>query len=390
MNIMDDYLTACLATARAPPIRTKQSGRYFDIRGNLHVLLTVPPGGGKTTGMLEDVNNVVKAGDISIAGLLGTVNGKTGDFVPGAATLAAGKVLWIDEYQTMRSNVRDKLLTLIETGEAQRSLGFNLKDKLKKGTKYGLVTGKKGTGHFDVISRFSCMLTGTVKPSVMQKNYMFQGNGGKKAWMSTIMFLQRFAHLNLLLDDADFYRVIRGEKLFSVKDYSQYYTEPVVMDDYLDIVHWHEEVTSGEDFRFLNVLPPDAGAFRSRNCLDIVRMEAAKRAIQLTLGKSIFHSWENQKKHVAYSLFNVVTNSLTFSEYKVFMNLLSKEPVNQEQVARDIGISQQAVSRIEKKLENYGLLDGDKSKEVYNFTTKSPPLKIVVMSYMFVHVKLYF
>jgi len=375
MDIIDDFLTVCRGTARAPPIITKQKNGLFKLRAQVHIIMTMPPGAGKTSGMMDDMRNVVPGGDMSGPGLLGTINGKSGDFVPGACTLAAGKVLWLDEYQRMHSKVREKLLSLIETSHTERSLGFNLTDSIHRKTKYGYVQGKKGTGHIEICSRFSCMLTGTIKPQVRQENYMMQGAGGEKAWMDAIMFLQRFVHVNMALDEADFYKVISGERMFNVKDYSQYYIEPIIMDDYLDIVKWHQELTSGEDFRFLDVLPMSAKAFKTRNCLDVVRMEAMRRSQIATLGKSGLPSWENTKKHIAYALFNVLANSLTFSEYTVFMNMISDEPKTQEQVARTIGISQQAVSKIEKKLIEYKLLDSNKNVEEYNLTTEDPPLE---------------
>jgi hypothetical protein len=204
---------------------------------------------------------------------------------------------------------------------------------------------------------------------------MMQGAGGEKTWMDAVMLLQRFVHINMALEDRDFYKVISGERMFNIKDYSQYYTEPVRMDDYLEIVKWHEELTTGEDFRFLDALPMAAKAFKTRNCLDIVRMEAMRRAQISTLGKSGLPTWENTKKHVAYALFNVMANSLTFSEYRVFMNMLSDEPKTQEQVACELGISQPAVSKIEKKIVDYKLLESNKTKEEYNFITPDPPSK---------------
>lgn len=366
-DIHNDILTACVGTARAPPLLTLQKGgKWFPIRAQVNVIMTVPPAGGKTTGTDDDIKNIVPCGDMSIPGLLGTVS-KNGGYVPGAASLAAGKVLWLDEYQGASKFLFRKLLNLLETGKAQRSLGFPLTANIAGRSKYGKVIGIKGTGHFEVESRFSCLMTGTVKPSVQQRDYMQMGGGGMKAWMDAIMLLERFMHVDMRLERKDFYGVISGDRIFDVRDYSQYYTEQQKMPDYMELVKWHRELVESEPFRFLSALPDDAGGFLSRNCQDMARILAFGRVLEEKTGGAAKHGQggfaaRGKLEHYVYqALYSVVVGSLTFSEYKVFMNMRKKDRLTQEEIASELGITQPAVSKMEERLEKCKLLESSKN-----------------------------
>ena len=102
MNIISEILSASVSSAQAEPLKLDEgkNGMYRP-RGQLHVMLLMPFGSGKSSGLINvKGKGVYNMGKANLPGIVGTIN-KDGDYNPGAAELGAGKVWLHDECHTM-------------------------------------------------------------------------------------------------------------------------------------------------------------------------------------------------------------------------------------------------------------------------------------------------
>lgn len=330
MNIIEEVLSACISSARAEPMELKQGDKYRKIHSQLHAMMLMPMGSGKST-IIENLpkKSIVEVLDYTLPALLGTIK-KSGEFVPGFITKVGGKTLVVDEFHSASKQSKKALLSLTEQQKASRSLGYNIMGNFSpKRTRFLKMSAKDNKMSIDYC-RFSCMLAGIFAP---------------RKRIDDKAFSSRFMHLSLSPTLEECYDISVGNRSFKVR-YDPYDEAPV-FEDYQKFVNCH----------YLSVrnLPPKMYAFLQqfpgfalRNILQFSRLFSwASR------GNSIVDDWEKYIPFIPFSIYNMVTSTLTHSEYEILCMI--QEGKNQHEIAMELNCSDAYVSKVKNHLRGCGL-----------------------------------
>ena len=333
MNIISEVLSACVSSAKAEPLKLDEGkhGMYRP-RGQFHVMLLMPFGSGKSSGLIgvkgKEVYNMGKA---NLPGIVGTIK-KDGYYNPGAAELGAGKVWLHDECHNMTESGREAMLKLLEGEVASRNLGFKLRNKIKKNKKYFKLYANDG--HMNVQSSFSCVSSGLF---------------AHRKRMNDFAFISRYFPLKIRLTLREAFEASRGKKIFDVKP--DYYTETPVFEDYLKFVDAYENIVlllKDSNRKLYDFLSENYGYIR-RNIVDFSRFFA-----WVSRGRGSVDDWEKYLGYIPVSLYNYATSTLTLTEFEILDEFQRQE--TGKEIASKVSVSENYVSDTLKKLRGLGLV----------------------------------
>lgn len=344
MNVIEEILTACASSAKAPKLKLMQKHGYFETRSQIHVMIILPFGAGKTTGIVQiPKTHFHMLTEFTAPGMLGSMT-KDGRPVIGEIVKAAGKCVGLDEFQKYSWKAKEALLNLLEQQFYVRNIGYSSNIAIRKHTKYYRIDLKQGDNTMRIESRFSTIATGMFKP-----NMRIAGSEkeGPSASITEWAFLSRFVPFSLKLDLEDMYKIIAGQPVFELKKLHTYDDVPV-FDKYLDMVKQHYKIAKG--LTFLSSFSPNKYGLITRNCLDIARLSA-----YCDRGSGSVDNFDKWLNFVPFLLYNHVSSTLTNNEF-LTLNLACFENLCQKEIAKKLGFSQPYVSKTMAHLNDLGLL----------------------------------
>lgn len=347
MSVLDEILSACASSAQAPKLKLEQSRGIFETRAQIHTILVLPFGAGKTTGIVNlPKTRFSVLTEYTAPGMLGTVS-KDGRPVLGEIVKNAGKCIGLDEFQKYTWKAREALLNLLEQQFYARNLGYSSNIPIKKKGKFFKVELKQGDNTIRIESRFSCIATGMFKPNVSVVQRKGSQSESVSAQITEWAFMSRFVPISLRLDLDDMFKVIKGLPIFELKKLHTYNETPV-FEDYLKMVNQYESIA--KSLPFLKEFEPDKYGLLTRNCLDIARLSAFTDRDS----GSVTH-WDKWMNIAPFLLFNHISSTLTSNEYSI-LNAYSFDNMDQKDVAEKLNFSRPYVSKTIGKLGKLGLL----------------------------------
>ena len=128
------------------PTRSIITHTGMRLRSQLNILILAPYGSGKTTltRQIEKEGLGVRITRYTYASIIGTIT-KSGEIREPAVVKGAGKLIMIDEFQNIRAELRDELLTLMEEQLAERELAFTVQRPIERRGKYYEMTAEGGS-----------------------------------------------------------------------------------------------------------------------------------------------------------------------------------------------------------------------------------------------------
>jgi len=148
---MRDIIRMSLISSSLSPIFLEDRA----IRSQINVLISAPFGIGKTDLLtrIETAGLGLKVQTWTTAALFGSIR-KNGGIVSAMTTLAAGKTVLIDEFQSIPFHLRQPLLTLTEEQTVARMLSFNVPIPINYSERFYSFTADKGYLKFKIRSSF--------------------------------------------------------------------------------------------------------------------------------------------------------------------------------------------------------------------------------------------
>lgn len=338
-SIINDMLSACVSNSAAEPIKlfepTYKKG-YFEIHNQPHVMFNAPPGFGKSS-LIEQIpkKKRVETIDYSKAGILGSIK-KTGEFVDGAVTRAAGKVWIVDEHHKVPDSVRGSITSLLENQKTSRSMGFSVMGEVKPIRKKLLrMTIKKGLIDIEKV-RFSSLWLG-----IYQEKKRFDDRA----------LASRFFPASFLLSWDDLKKACKGWNPISIKDNKNpgghvFEDYEKFVDIYLDSVMIYSNKNKVQKSSFFMQNPE----FPRRGILHFCRLFSWASG-----SNSVIDDWEKYIPYIPITIYNTIASTLTLVEYNVLSMLMCD--MNQVEIANELSISKQRVSKVYQNLDRCGLVD---------------------------------
>jgi len=253
VDYINFILEASASSARFGVIKEKEGPKkYFITRGNIHAMLVMPFGSGKTSSFL-DIENAVYAYDITFPGLIGTIT-KDGEVVESSLMKAGGKVLVIDEFQLLDETTKNAMNSLLEYPHTySRNLGYRVKVPVKKRSKYYSIEAKGN--ELRVYAKFSCIAGGM---------YVNKKSTISKAWLSRFIPLRFTPTL-------DYYeKLSKGEK--TIKINPRIVETDFYFPNYLDFHKLYWDTFKSLPIKEYFVKHPDESGYIVRCLQDIVRL----------------------------------------------------------------------------------------------------------------------
>lgn len=331
MDIIKDVLEACVGTATAAPLKLKEGSSYKEIPAQLHAMLLMPFGAGKSTmlGFLpKSMTTVVE--DYSYPAMLGSIS-KQGQFIDGFIQQAAGKCLVIDEFHSLASKSRRAMLKLLEEQRYRRTLGYKIAvEPHPIDMPYMKMSACGNVISIDYV-RFSCICSGIYAP---------------RKRIDDFAFLSRFLPIELKVDMNNIKELGLGRHSIEIKP--KLMVETPVFEEYEKLWNIYFDIVKNLS-PILYSFIEDKPGFLLRNCLQISRLAAYHSG-----SNSVVDDWERYIPYIPFFLQNYSKALLTLTEFKV-MEML-KQGISASDIAQSKGISDAAVSKMATKLKGLGLL----------------------------------
>lgn len=309
----------------------------FSIRGNINCMLISPFGAGKTTQIFDMEGVEIERGNnLSMPGLVGTIS-REGQLIKGSCMRAGGKLLIIDEAQSIPRSVMDAMNALLEPPhQYTRALGFKMMMPVKEPkSQRGNFWIRGEENQFTMKSKFSCIASSM-----------------RVKLRSTIeyAFFSRFIPARMRLDRDYVKKMLSGGSVHSIKVTN--FKGDFIFKDYLqfkdyyfdrfDKSHW-ARVFDANDEKYGHVI---------RNVGDLCRLAAFMAARRGTNYVSFEDAKKIADKFFDQIFYNIMMGPLKHNEYNV-LNLIGK---TQEEIAEELNTTQQNISRIMLGLRRKGLL----------------------------------
>jgi hypothetical protein len=335
MDYLNFVLEAAASSAQFGLVHEYQLGRKFQTRANINALLVSPFGTGKTTSLVK-MEGAVAANDITFPGMIGTINSE-GEFVPGLAIQAAGKVLVIDEFQKMDNMVKNAMNSLMEYPHTySRNLGYSVRKPFKLKRRNCSVNVRNGW--ISVYSKFSCIAGGM---------YLNRKSQVQQAWASRslpIIFKPSMAF---------FEKLAAGEQQIRINPH--YFESDFQFRDYMAFhaAYWSGLKAMPFVWNYFERTPMDRG-YSVRMEQDLARVACFISSLEKRrIVKK--EDWESALKLQKVVAVNTILSDLDELE----MEILQHPEMTQEGISRKIGCSQSMVCKARKGLIGMGLIDDD-------------------------------
>ena len=194
----------CLASSRIKKLTFQEPERDYNARPTLHTVLCAPIGNIKST-ILEQIGGEINQEvmlEVTKPGLVGTIDQKTMQIIPGAAWTCRNSMMLIDEFNfAKKGGSWETLLQLTESQRWTKRFGvFSTRQEFFDGDLYL----KVDSGSLSLKTRFSCLI-GTMKRFELMRGQNFRA------------FLSRTVPYNFSLSEHDIEEILNGKMLFDLK-----------------------------------------------------------------------------------------------------------------------------------------------------------------------------
>lgn len=334
-DIINFILEASASSSQYGIVKEKENDKYHVTRANIHSLVVLPFGSGKTTYFL-DVENSVHAYDISFPGLIGTIN-RDGEVIESVIMKAGGKVLIIDEFQKINGETRNALNSILEyPHKYSRTLGFKVKNDVSRKGAFYYIKSRQGSNVFEVYSKFSCIATGM---------YVSKRSTIDKACFS------RFVPIRMTPSIEYYEKLSRGEKMIKINPVFKKVN--FIFEDYLSFnKHFWNFLKGSSFYGYFEKFSQERG-YLVRLLQDLVRfgcfISSLEDRIEVSKDDCIFA----MERLCNFILSSYITSDLDEIDYYILCNLHKS---SQKQIAEVFGVTQSAISQRISNLKARGLL----------------------------------
>jgi len=334
-DIINFLLEASASSARFGVIKEKEEGGYWKTRANLHVMLVLPFGTGKTSSFL-DVKDAVYNYDVTFPGVIGTIN-QDGEVVESAVIKAGGKVLIIDEFQRLGDDVKNALNSILEYPHTYaRTLGYKIKTTVNRRGRYFRIRAKANGNKFEVYSKFSCIAGGM---------YVSKKSTISKAWFS------RFIPIRFTPSLEYYERLSRGEKVVKINPTTK--DTDFIFRDYLEFNKWYWNKLKQSQYVDYFLRFPNERGYLVRLLQDLVRLGAIVAYVN---GRKVIKT--EDVEFVTNRLLNFILASyITSDRDEIDMYILANlDRQSISEIAEKWGVTTSAISQRVKSLKQAGLI----------------------------------
>lgn len=338
-DYLDVILSTCFSLRKIKMIRIEEKNKVFDLRPQMHVLLCSPFGTFKSsiTKVFKTSfpGRIVPVDDFTKPSLEGTIT-RDGDYIPPLLIHLGGKVLIIDEWNSVDPFARDALLSVLENQSVSRSIGFKVQKPFKFKNKYGHVDIIENTINGEMM--FSCIAYAMEYPSSGQK---------EKALLS------RFSPLFIEPTIEYMKANTSGEFEINVVDSGSDVVSVTIPKDLY--FRFHEEYY--EYIKSHDLIPVDSDdyGFISRTMTDIIRIAVYfhLKNHPSTEHDIIMDDYACFEESMVYTgtMLKHFINPKTKGMFYLYVQLLKNEPDKPNTYyAKTLGVTKQAITYFNKKL----------------------------------------
>jgi len=344
------FIGAGVESAPQLPFYIKhKNGESHRIISQLHSLFVFPFASGKSV-LAEKVPNSKLSLSHTEPAIVGTIS-KDGDIVKSDLINAANRVYCMDEAHRLNKKAMDAMLSLLESGYYNRSLGYAMKTPVKQGDykKAGWeVSTEESLNSVALKVRFSCI------------GFCERVTKGMEG-----AFLSRFAIFNVVLTDDDIFNLMRGEgilKAGNVKSKYKIYKKPVIFDCYDDFVDEYQKLIMEKKLNL--IFPSFEKGYLARIGAHLAKLSVYFARIDYkNVAKKVSEEIKVEKKHYQKALLfapllvrNLKEISLTPEMYKIY-DLYFLRKIKQVDVSNSLGVSKSHVSQSIKFLTAQGFIE---------------------------------
>jgi len=347
VKLIATFIRASVESAGQLPFLIKhRNGTEHEIISQLHNLFVLPFGSGKSA-LASTIPNSHLSLNHTEPAIVGSIS-KEGTYVPSDLINAANGVYCMDEAHRLNKKAIDAMLSLLEDGHYNRSLGFALRAPVNEGNfkKEGWsVNSKKSLNSIDLKVRFSCI-------------------GFCERLTSFMMgaFLSRFVIFNVVLDDEDIFKLMQGKSILDAgritKKFSRMKNQ-VIFDCYDNFIDEYKEFVMSRGLN--NVFKQYEKGYISRIGAHLAKLSAHFCRME---GKT-----KVEPKHYRRALIftpllvkNLKETKLTPSQYQVYDAYFLRK-MKQVEISLDLGVSPEYVSQTVGFLRRNGFIDITKEQE---------------------------
>lgn len=159
VKFIGNIYNVSLNLRRTKEIIIEEPHSNFNTRPQQHVLGIMPYGTLKTAilNRLEKTapNDVYTIDNVTIASLYGTIN-KNGQYIEGIISKCGGKILGIDEWDTLYPEVQQSFLQPLENQKVSKQIMFAVKEPIEVGNDY-FTQIKVNSGSIEGKVKFTCL-----------------------------------------------------------------------------------------------------------------------------------------------------------------------------------------------------------------------------------------
>lgn len=341
-----DYINFILEASASSPrfgvIREKEKDKYHEERGNIHTMLILPFGSGKSSifaNLGEDKklkNYIVFAHDLTFPGLIGSIN-REGEVIKSSVIEAGGKLLIIDEAQRLGQDVREALCALLEKPHTYtRHLGFKLKNDIKIKRKYYYIFGKRDSNELKIYSKFSCIVSASymkIRTSIDQA------------------FFSRFIPIRFTPTLEWYEKLTIGEKPIVINP--EFKTLDFSFEKYPEFHNYFwENLKKHPSHKHFLEHQGEMGLI-PRFLQNLVRLSAFVESLDNNTEISIDTAKFVHDKFYNFIFANIVTSTLDEISFRI-LSYLGK--LSQEEIAEKLGIDPSTVSKKIRKLKEKNII----------------------------------
>lgn len=212
IEFLDLVMSACFTLRKVKLILIHEHDKIYKLRPQIHPMIISPFGTAKSsiTKELEDKypDCIYEMDDVTKPAITGSVR-KDGEYIPSVLENVGGKIMIIDEFNSIEQHGQGALLSVLENQKMRRALGFKVtKPYIYKGRLKDYVTYKVHKNVIEGSFHFSCLAYAMEYP-------IYEDSQKAKALLS------RFSPLFIEPTKEMMKSLTKGEFIINIKDYSQ-------------------------------------------------------------------------------------------------------------------------------------------------------------------------
>ncbi len=341
-----------------PFIIRHKNGSEHQIISQLHNLFVFPFGSGKSA-LAKNIPNSLLSLSHTEPSIVGTIS-KEGNLVKSDLINSAKRVYTMDECHRLNKKGIDAMLSLLEDGFYNRSLGFSLRAPLNEGNykKEGWeITSNKSLNSINLKVRFSCIGFCERITRLMQR-----------------AFLSRFAVFNVVMTDDDIFKLMKGEgilKAGNVRDKYRIFKNPVEFNCYDDFVDEYKKIMVDKSFNALFNTTEKGYISRIGGNLAKLTAHFCRLSGETTVTQK---HYRKALQFAPMLVRNLKESNLTPALYEIYDAYFLKR-MKQIDVAKLIGATKSYVSQSITFLKAQGFIDLTPEQEVEELETEREIIK---------------